>query len=124
METKSIDLFAELSETEKKQAKLRGLIAAAIEDKRHELNMSQTALAKKLCISQGMVSKLESTEYNMSIDKLIEILEDLDIDYSFSLNGKICVSNSATEYNGIEYRACPGFSISEYSNVIFMPDVA
>ncbi len=114
MEKKSVDFFAELSETEKKQARLKGVIAAAIEDKRHELTMSQTDFAKKLGCTQGMVSKLESTEYNMSMDKLIEILDSIDIPYSFCINGKQCISNSLTEYQGVEYRPYPGFSLSDY----------
>lgn len=114
---RNMDLFFELSETEKKQSRLKGIIAAAIENKRYGLSMSQVEFAKELGISQGMVSRLESTECNMSTDKLIEILEKLGIQYSIVINGKTCISNASLEYNGIEYRPQNGYLIGCKNNV-------
>ncbi len=99
----SLDLFACLTETEKKQGKLRGMVSAAIENKRYELNMTQKELAEELGVTQGMVSKLESAEYNITIDKLVELFELLKIDYNINIDGKSCVSNQFRVYNGIKY---------------------
>ena len=97
------DLFDCLSETEKKQGKLKGMVSAAIENKRYKLNMTQKQFAEMMGITQGMVSKLESAEYNISMDKLIEIFEKLDIEYKIDVAGKTCVSNSYAEHKGISY---------------------
>lgn len=100
---KSVDLFPELTEVEKKQAKFRGLLSATIINKRHALNMSQCKFAKKLGISQGMVSKLESTEYNMSFDKFIELMEKLDLEYEIRINGKELAAKKPILYANTEY---------------------
>lgn len=97
------DLFDCLSETEKKQGKLRGVISAAIENKRFELNMTQNEFAKKIGVTQGMVSKLESSEYNITVDKMIELFEKLDIEYNININGEMCVNNICTEFGGKAY---------------------
>ena len=96
-------LFDCLSETEKKQGKLRGMISAAIENKRYELGMTQKQFAEHLGITHGMVSKLESSENNISVDKLIELFEDLDIKYRIEIDEKVCINNSSTKVKGIEY---------------------
>lgn len=100
---KGFSFFDCLTETEKKQCKLRGIIAAAVENKRHEWGLTQKQFAEKLGITQGMVSRLESSENNITVDKLIELFEDLDIKYSITIEEKTCVSNSSTELKGIEY---------------------
>ena len=96
-------LFDCLNETEKKQGKLRGMISAAIENKRYELGMTQKQFAEHLGITQGMVSKLESSENNISVDKLIELFENLDIKYKIEIDEKVCINNSSTKVKGIEY---------------------
>ena len=95
-----VDLFECLSETEKKQSKLRGVISAAIESKRIEMGLTQKEFAEELGVSQGMISKLESTEYNISVDKLVEIFETLKIDYSISVGQKSCISNTQVQFGG------------------------
>lgn len=99
-----MDLFSLLTPIEKKQSKLRGIISAAIKDKRNESNMSQKELAIKLGISQGMISKLESTEYNISVDNLIELLESLDIEYDININGKNCISNNNPKFDNFYFK--------------------
>ncbi len=96
-------LFDCLNETEKKQGKLRGMISAAIENKRYELGMTQKQFAEHLGITQGMVSKLESSENNISVDKLIELFENLDIKYKIEIDEQVCINNSSTKVKGIEY---------------------
>lgn len=100
---KGKSLFNCLSETEKKQGKLRGMISAAIENKRYELGMTQKQFAEHLGITQGMVSKLESSENNISVNKLVETFETLDIKYDFKIEEKICINNSSTKLKDFEY---------------------
>lgn len=88
MEQKTFDLFSELTKTEKDQAKVTGIISAAIFNKRNELKMSQKKFAEFMNVSQGMVSKWESCEYNFSIEKLVEVFNELDIDFNISVNKK------------------------------------
>mgnify|MGYP003420627153 CR=1 FL=1 len=106
-------LFDCLNETEKKQGKLRGMISAAIENKRYELGMTQKQFAEHLGITQGMVSKLESSENNISVDKLIELFENLDIKYKIEIDEKVCINNSSTKVKGIEYFSSGVFIFDE-----------
>ncbi|SHH35689.1 DNA-binding transcriptional regulator, XRE-family HTH domain [Thermosyntropha lipolytica DSM 11003] len=52
-------------------------IAAKLLDYRIKNNLSQTQLAKKLGVSQAMISKLESGEYNPTIEKLWDISQKM-----------------------------------------------
>lgn len=65
------DLFA---------SRLIGKISAAIFKKRLDLKMSQSQFAELLDVSQPMVSKMESGDYNYSVEKLAEIFTKLDMD--------------------------------------------
>lgn len=77
---KVVDWLGEgLSQIEIKQTKELALIAAKIEFKRHELSMTQAEFAAKMGVSQGMVSKWESGEYNFTIATLNNICEKLDL---------------------------------------------
>lgn len=104
MNNKHKDLFGELSKTEKKQAKLRGMISAAIANERHAQNLSQKDFADMLGVTQGMISKLESSEYNMTLDKFVELLDKLDMEYEISINGKEIVTNQSIFYGNIPYK--------------------
>ena len=101
MKEKSIDLFNCLTESEKKQGKLRGMISAAIENKRRELGLTQKEFAKTLGISQAMVSKLESSENNISVDRLVDLFEKLDIKYSIQIEGKESMNSIFTNCEDI-----------------------
>ncbi|SEQ11774.1 Helix-turn-helix [Lachnospiraceae bacterium NE2001] len=48
--------------------------------------MSQKELAEKLGVSQAMVSKLESGEYNPTIKKLCELFQKLDLEMKLSVS--------------------------------------
>lgn len=117
----SLDLFGCLTETEKKQGKLRGMVSAAIENKRYELNMTQKEFAEKIGVTQGMVSKLESAEYNITIDKLIELFEMLDIEYNINIAGKACVNNQENTFNGIKYILVNNYNVD---NIIHIAAIA
>jgi len=52
-------------------------ISLAISDYRRENNLSQIEMANKLDVSQPMVSKIESGEYNFSIEFLCRICDKI-----------------------------------------------
>lgn len=66
-------------------AKCLGEISAAIAKRRIELQMTQSEFAKYLGVSQGMVSKWESTDYNFTIKGIAEIAQKLGLKLSVSL---------------------------------------
>ena len=82
-----IDLFNVLSDVEKQQGKLRGIIAAAIINKRHKLGLLHYSFAKKFNMNDSTLKKLENAELDMSISYLIELLEKLEIKYSIVIDG-------------------------------------
>ena len=61
-------------------------ISAAIESKRIDMGMNQKEFAKYMGVSQSMISKWESREYNFTVKNLIEVCEKLDLDLSLSIN--------------------------------------
>ncbi len=54
-------------------------ISAKLEMKRIDLGMTQKEFAKYMGVSQSMVSKWESREYNFTISSLIEICEKIGL---------------------------------------------
>lgn len=63
-------------------------ISMKIFDFRMENNMSQKELAKKLEVTQVMVSKLESGQYNPSIEQLWKISKKLNLEFTVSFISK------------------------------------
>lgn len=63
-------------------------ISMKIFDYRMENNLSQKDLAKKLEVTQVMVSKLESGQYNPSIEQLWKISKKLNLKFTISLETK------------------------------------
>ena len=63
-------------------------IACKFINYRKDNNMSQKDLAKKLEISQAMVSKLESGEYNPTIEFLFNTCRKLNLDITIKLTSK------------------------------------
>ena len=80
------DLFSDIPDDEKKELHLKGKIAAAITNKRYELNMNQNEFAKKMGVSQTMVSKWESGDYNFTCDSLEKLLSK--IGFTLSIEAK------------------------------------
>lgn len=60
-------------------------ISARIERCRMEMGMTQLEFAKYMGVSQGMVSKWESRDYNFTIRTLNEICQKLDLEFSVEL---------------------------------------
>ncbi len=78
----SIYFFEDLDESIKNQLEYESLlvdIASEIINYRIDKGLSQKELSKKLEISQAMVSKIESGEYNPSIKFLFDISKKLNL---------------------------------------------
>jgi len=69
-----------------KKIKELALISSKIEMKRIDLEMSQKQFADMMGVSQGMVSKWESGDYNFTITTLNDICEKLELDFEPKIN--------------------------------------
>ncbi len=61
------------------------LISAEIELSRQKMGMTQSEFAKYMGVSQGMVSKWESREYNFTVKSLYDIFSKLNIECCFEM---------------------------------------
>ena len=68
-------------------------ISAKIERRRLELNMTQKEFATYMNVSQGMVSRWESREYNFTIKTLNEICQKLNLHLQLDLTPVIGKQN-------------------------------
>lgn len=84
-----------LSDAEVKTIVELAKISARIERCRIEMGMTQLEFAEYMGVSQGMVSKWESREYNFTIRTLNEICQKLDLEFSVLLE-KPCVNTDYT----------------------------
>ncbi|NLI69749.1 MAG: helix-turn-helix transcriptional regulator [Firmicutes bacterium] len=86
-------------------------ISTAIFDHRIGKNLSQTQLANKLGVTQAMVSKLESGDYNYSVEQLWKVSQKLGLKLIISLEENI--------------EEIPVSSLNEkQGQIIYYPDVA
>lgn len=84
-----------LSDAEVKTTVELAKISARIERYRIEMEMTQKEFAEYMGVSQGMVSKWESREYNFTIKSLNEICQKIDLQLSVSLDNA-CVGTDYT----------------------------
>lgn len=103
-------------------------ISAAIVKKRIELNLSQKNFADLLNVSQSMVSKWESEDYNFTIKTLADIAAKLDMNLQVELIDEHstssqyitnnvtynCVSSKPTKFNHQKI-----ISFSQYKDDIY-----
>lgn len=80
------DLFPELTSAEKKYNYVIADIAVKIHNKRKELKLTQKEFAGLVGVSQGMVSKWESGEYNFSLESIIGLFDKLEIPFMLKEN--------------------------------------
>lgn len=85
---KEVDIFSELSQEDKMEADLLAEIAIQIHTRRMEMKMSQAEFAKFNKVTQTMVSKWESGEYNFTIQKLAEIFANIGLSLTFDIGEK------------------------------------
>ena len=74
-----------IAEAEAKSIIELAKISAKIERRRLELNMTQKEFAAYMNVSQGMVSRWESREYNFTIKTLNEICQKLNLHLQLDL---------------------------------------
>jgi transcriptional regulator with XRE-family HTH domain len=88
------DLFADLTPSEKQACDITAKIAMCIFDARKNLGMSQKQFAKHLGVSQGMISKWESAEYNFTIEKLAALCGKLNLLFDVEIKEQNAVVNN------------------------------
>ena len=93
-----------LSDAEVKTIVELAKISARIERCRIEMGMTQQEFAKHMGVSQGMVSKWESREYNFTIRTLNEICQKIDLVFSVGLE-KPCIKSDYAIIRWDEERA-------------------
>lgn len=95
-----IDMMAEqLSPSDLIAAEQLAKISAAIAKKRIDMSMNQSEFANFMGVSQGMVSKWESEEYNFTVETLAKISDKLNLELDISLKTqqkKISYHNNVT----------------------------
>ncbi|EHR36009.1 helix-turn-helix domain-containing protein [Helcococcus kunzii] len=85
------DLFKDIDKKLKEKIEIDRIlvdIASAIILYRVENNLSQKELAKKLDMTQAMISKLESGDYNPTVKMLVEISNKLDLIFNLEFGSK------------------------------------
>lgn len=81
-------LFADLSEEQINTSKMKAQVAVAIFKQRLELHMTQKEFAQHLGITQGMVSRLEAGECNMTLEKLNHVCTQLNLSCTLDIQPK------------------------------------
>lgn len=79
-------LSANLSAAEIKSAMVIADISEKITEERISRGMTQKQFAEFMGVTQGMVSKWESSEYNFTIESLANIFDKLNLDFNFEIN--------------------------------------
>lgn len=74
-----------MSAAEIKTAMVNAEISSAITDERIKLGMTQKEFSDFMGVSQGMVSKWESGDYNFTISSISKIFDKLNMDFGFSI---------------------------------------
>lgn len=84
----SDSLFESLRESERTANRLKAQVAIAILKKRKEMSMTQSEFASYLNVTQGFVSRLEAGEFNLSIEKICNLCEKLDLQCDFKIQSR------------------------------------
>jgi len=102
-------------------AGMKGLISAAIAEKRHSLGLSQKKFAELMEVSQSLVSRWESGEENFTLETLVRIAQRLSIEMQSPFKEKsivrhINMSNVIHfpgEWHGNSYKNSSNFEAKE-----------
>ena len=73
----SVDLFPDLSESDRAESRLRVTIAREIARSRKEMGLSQSDLAEMIDVSPSIVSQYESGDYNFTLKELCNVFTAL-----------------------------------------------
>ena len=82
-------LVSSLTKEQVKKLELIHEISMAIVRERKKLGMNQTEFAKFLGVTQGMVSKWESGEYNFTLENISNIFVKLNLDVNINVRKKL-----------------------------------
>ena len=95
---KEVNAFSKLSNGEKLEADLLADIAVQIHTRRTEMGMSQGEFAKFNNVTQAMVSKWESGDYNFTIQTLAKVFANIGLSCTFDVGVKKAAHAVRTEY--------------------------
>ena len=82
-------LVNSLTKEQVKKLELIHEISMAIVRERKKLGMNQTEFAKFLGVTQGMVSKWESGEYNFTLENISNIFVKLNLDVNINVRKQL-----------------------------------
>ena len=82
-------LVSSLTKEQVKKLELIHEISMAIVRERKKLGMNQTEFAKFLGVTQGMVSKWESGEYNFTLENISNIFVKLNLDVNINVRKQL-----------------------------------
>ena len=85
-----------LSSSDIAAARQLAKISSVIVSNRLERGMNQKQFAEFVGVSQGMISKWESGEYNFTVETLANICEKLNLDFEVNLSSRWTVSKGDT----------------------------
>lgn len=77
-------------------ARLLAKISSAITKRRIDFKMNQKEFANLLGVSQSMVSKWESSNYNFSIETLAEVCDKLNMELEITIKSDVEKYNHST----------------------------
>lgn len=114
----SSSLFDDISPERMRALKIRGRIASAIAQARRNLGMTQSEFAQYCDVSQPMVSKWESGEYNFSLDGWAALSHRLSIPFD-PMQFPVCPHATIGTYNIVSsqpanYRAAASDNVIEF----------
>ena len=99
---KNDDFFSDLPLDLKESSRIKVELSKIIFDRRNELGLSQTDLAKKLNVSQSMISQWEYAEANLNINTIIKILTSMGLRLNISVE-EIETKNSVAQAITTQY---------------------
>lgn len=108
------DMFGDIDEKRLEIQKKIAKVSRALMEERYNKNLNQTKFGELLGVSQPMISKIESFDYNPTIKKLFEISEKLDLDVDISFKPK---------YHKIHYTSVSKFNLDENITLKWFKDM-
>lgn len=102
--SKMFDLMAQyLSKSDIYASKAIATISATIFNHRQNMGMTQGEFAEFMGVTQGMISKWESAEYNFTIETVAQIAEKLNLSFeiAFEAESKYLANRTNNNYENL-----------------------